>query len=153
MPQTIFMLSNPKESTETMNRKCSYGQGVDALSMHKEIGTFNPVNSAAYITLIHYFGTTIKLRELKGIIMSLVTHLEKRHNIKLMPMSRNTKRSYTLLIKYFQDNIHFLAPLLPLIRLYNSNGDAVEFHDSPYQQCTAMAIPTIASSETNMDAT
>lgn len=114
----------PKTKDKSRER-LAYGFGAEAHSVHNEIGSFDYTRSPAYMAILHFFGPTIKLRELKAIISALQLYLKNKSNIVLPPMSRNTKRSYPLLVKYIQDNFAILVPMFPNLTFLDENMQPV----------------------------
>lgn len=110
--------------------RTEYGHGTEARSVQMEIGDFDYLSSQAHAAIIHYFGTTLKLRELKGIVVSIRAFLESKHGIHLPQMSRNTKRSYPLMIKYIQDNLDAIVPVFPVIELLDERRNPVSLCDA-----------------------
>jgi hypothetical protein len=109
-----------------------YGRGSEAQQVQREIGDFEYLSSSAWKSIRFYFGSSIRLRELKGI----VTAMQKYHRLKfrqdLPKLSRNGKRCFPLLVKYIAENIDFFQSVFPLVSLANANKQAIPFLDSDY---------------------
>ncbi|MBR1779492.1 MAG: hypothetical protein IJ758_03210 [Clostridia bacterium] len=108
-----------------VNRVRTYGTGYEATAVKKELNGFNYKNSSAYGIITQCFGTTLRLKELRGIIFSVQEHLKSK-GILLPLLSRNAKRSFPLLVKYIEDNLDQIGPILPKVILYDKDEQPLQ---------------------------
>jgi hypothetical protein len=115
-------LGNPFHATPADQRSrrgshSAYGEGNEAKSVRDEIGDFDHEASQAYHAVHKCFGSTIRLKELRGIILTAVLYVKRRNGIELPKFSRNTNRSLPLMIKYIQCHAAELLPVFPMMTL------------------------------------
>ena len=91
------------------------GLGPDAQSVAQDIGDFDYSTCPQWLYLQAKFSTGIRFRELKSIANIIQITLQ------LPPLSRNQKRSFPLLIKWFCTNWDKIQPILDYISLYDDN--------------------------------
>ncbi|MDR0580587.1 MAG: hypothetical protein LBG04_00510 [Holosporaceae bacterium] len=108
----------------------SYGTGYEAQTIKKELGDFIFKESAAYAAIVYNFGENLRLKELRYIIESARYFLRERGGIELPELSRNTKRSFPLLVKYINDNYNNIVPLFGSIILTDANRQPIPLLDS-----------------------
>jgi hypothetical protein len=78
------------------------------------------------------FGSSIHLRELKGILYVIQDYIRDRDGHPLPPLSRNSKRSFPLLIKYIEEHFDIVAPIFCRITLLNAKMERVIRPDAPW---------------------
>jgi hypothetical protein len=110
--------------------RTAYGSGPDALAVDKELGDFVVENSPASDLIHRYFGSNIRLTELKAIVMAAVALVKHKKAITLPKISRNAKRSKLLLIKYVDTHYAELAPLFPVLTLCDKNQRPIPILDA-----------------------
>jgi hypothetical protein len=111
-------------------RKVPYGHGHEAMAMREELGDFDYMRSAAYAAIVAQFGSTLRLMELKGIICAIQMWWKLRHGTELPKLSRNTKRSLALLVKYIDDHYNEITPLFPHITIRNAMNQQIPLLDA-----------------------
>jgi hypothetical protein len=119
-----------------------YGGGSEARAVKEELGDFDPETSAALRVVREYFGSTIRLKELNGIVLSAKYYMKRRHNVELPNLSRNTKRSFALLIKYIETNYAQIVPVFPRLTLLDENKHPLPLID---RELVRMSLPGNAS--------
>jgi hypothetical protein len=107
-----------------------YGHGYEAQVIHNELNGFDFQSCPAWRAVTDYFGTNIRLRELKGIVFTLLFHLQHQSHTILPALSRNEKRSLGLLVRYINTHYPVLVPLFPFVKLCDENHDAIPFLDA-----------------------
>ena len=63
------------------NRKKAYGEGYEAQAVRHELGDFDYLGSKGYYLVVHYFGDTIRLRELKAVVFTIIHHLQTKYRM------------------------------------------------------------------------
>lgn len=109
------------EQEQKRNRKEIYGKGNEAKVIRDEIGDFNINESIAYKTIIKYFGRSVRLSEVLGILNSIQIYLQIKTKTTLPLISRNEKRSFQLLMKYIERNSELIFPFFQYISLCDSS--------------------------------
>jgi hypothetical protein len=117
------------ETSAWETKPSRYGFGQEARAVHEEIGDFDWHNSLAYCAIKRYFGETLRLKELKGLIYAAALYLKEKQGKRLPDLSRNTKRNFPLLIKYVQANYEFIVPVLPKLSLCNADKQPLPLLD------------------------
>jgi hypothetical protein len=100
---------------------------AEARSVCQELGDYDDTHAGAWIAVMQPFGSAIRLRELKGIIYSILQILEVRRGIRLPKMTRNTKRNMGCLIKYINSHYEHIVPVFREISLYDINKQPIRF--------------------------
>jgi hypothetical protein len=95
----------------------SYGTGAEAHAVNAEIGDYDYHKSPVVPDLERLFGTNIRAKELKSIIGIVRLWYHHRLGADLPKPSRNTMRSFPLMVKYLETNYTKIAPILPLLTL------------------------------------
>jgi hypothetical protein len=95
----------------------SYGTGAEAHAVDAEIGDFNFRESLVMAELERSFGRNVRVRELKSIICAVRLWLRHRGGIELPKPSRNTMRSFPLMVKYLETHYSAAAPVLHMLTL------------------------------------
>lgn len=108
-------------------RKKAYGEGYEAQAVRHELGDFDYLASKGYALVVHCFGDTIRLRELKAVVFTIIHHLQTKYRINMPPLSRNAKRSFPLLIKYITENMDVMEPVFPLISLCDKDKNPINY--------------------------
>jgi hypothetical protein len=101
----------------------AYGQGHEAQAVRSEIGEFDHRRSPALAAVQTHLGSEIQLKELKGIVFSIVYYLRAARGIELPPISRNGKRNFALLIKYIENHYKEIVPVFQKLQLLNENRE------------------------------
>lgn len=109
--------------------KRRYGEGMEACAMKRELGTFDFESCPAWSAITYYFGRTLRLRELKGIVLSIIHHVSES-GTTLPRLSRNSKRSLGLLVKYINDHYSIFVPLLRSVTLCDEDWHPISFRDA-----------------------
>lgn len=140
----IELVSNDhREATQPIAKRTPYGKGTEAKSVKDELGGFMYERSAVYISLVKHFGPSIRLRELRGIVLAIKDVLEKQYGCTLPPVSRNTKRIFSLLVKYMHDNYVYFMPMLDKVSLCDANLVPIQFDDSQPLVARKLIMPCI----------
>lgn len=116
------LMSNNNASMTKEKRR--YGDGKEANMIRDELGDFDLISSEAMKLIKDNFGESLRINELKGIINAIREHLSKK-GITLPKLSRNANRSFQLCVKYVQDNLEFMKDVIPLITLYDQEGEPI----------------------------
>lgn len=111
-----------------IGNKRRYGDGKEASMIRDEIGDFDLNSSEAMELIKKNFGGSLRITELKGIINAIRDHLSKK-NIYLPKLTRNANRSFQLCVKYVQDHIEWIKPLIPYVKLLDNDGNAIPVND------------------------
>lgn len=98
-PSLIQQFQIPIQEINEKPKK-KYGTGYEANSVKRELGSFDAKSSEAYKELTNRFSKDVTLDALKQV----ANILRQRKCDKLPPITRNAKRSLSLLIKWYQDN-------------------------------------------------
>jgi hypothetical protein len=106
-------------------QKKPYGTGTEAQSVEKELGDFNYRDSQAFKTIVEVFGTDVRLKEFKLVLKAARFYVKKRNHIDLPKPSRNTMRSFALMVKYVETHYSILAPFLPHIVLCDDSKNPI----------------------------
>jgi hypothetical protein len=117
-------------STSIDVEKAAYGKGFEAQQVRNELGTFDYQCSRAWASIEYYFGASIRLRELKGIISAITGYLRMRRGVDLPELSRNTKRSVPLMVKYVEMHSEYFLPLFPCVSLADIHKEVIPLLDS-----------------------
>ena len=153
MAQPVFRIDlgpcSPHTPVPETSTRTRYGQGIEAQSVKDELGGFKYERCPAYIALVRNFGMSLRLRELKAIVLALKDVLERRYGYVLPPISRNTKRIFSLLVKYLQDNYRYFGPMLDKVVLCDSDGVPIELPDVPGPRKAVKRNPVMPNIEQN----
>ena len=109
-------------------RRTQYGKGIEARAVRRELGEFRYESSPTYAAIIRHFGLSLSLQELRGIVLSIKDLLEHECGLKLPPMTRNTKRTKALLIKYMHENQNYFLPMLQNVTLCDRDANPIAIH-------------------------
>lgn len=113
----MYNLVNSKNN----QRKGKFGEGKEAIMIREEIGDFNINSSDAMKLIKEYFGDSLRIFEIKGIINATRDYLSQK-NINLPKLTRNENRNFQLCIKYIQNNIEIFKKIIPFIQLGDNQG-------------------------------
>lgn len=113
----MYNLVNSKNN----QRKGKFGEGKEAIMIREEIGDFNINSSDAMKLIKEYFGDSLRISEIKGIINATRDYLSQK-NINLPKLTRNENRNFQLCIKYIQNNIEIFKKIIPFIQLGDNQG-------------------------------
>ncbi|MDR1366061.1 MAG: hypothetical protein LBJ03_03150 [Holosporales bacterium] len=127
LPPLLFQPAG--SAWQLFSARKQYGQGADADSMRREIDGFDCKDSPAYRLVQRHFGDNLRCKELKAILEAIQLYLAQ-HGTQLPSLSRNTKRSFVLMIKYMQCHLDVIEPILPLIILCDANKQEIPFLDA-----------------------
>jgi hypothetical protein len=92
-----------------------------------ELGDYDYKHARGWSAVMQAFGSTIRLRELKGIVYGVLSFLETRRGIRLPKMTRNTKRNMGLLIKYIDSHYDHIVPVFRETSLYDIDKRPIRF--------------------------
>jgi hypothetical protein len=106
-----------------------YGNGEEAHSVRTELGTFDWKSSPAFVRVQELFGPNIRLKEFKAILQLARLYLRKEEGVDLPKPSRNTMRSFPLMIKYVEENTDQLIPFLRKAVLCDSDKHPIPILD------------------------
>jgi hypothetical protein len=115
-------------------RSKGYGLGYEAYAVREELGGFDFESCPAWRSITDYFGTNIRLRELKGIIYALTRYIKNQSGLAIPGPSRNAKRNLPLLVKYINDHYSVFVPLFPSVTLCDNNKMPIPFLDAGRQR-------------------
>ena len=107
--------------------KKAYGEGYEAQAVRHELGNFNYLSSRGYHLVVSLFGDTIRLRELKAVVFTVIHYLQTKYRLNMPPLSRNAKRSFPLLIKYITENYEAMEPVFPLVSLCDKDKKPINY--------------------------
>lgn len=124
--QPSFGVSNTKIKRPDSKKK--YGEGKEAAMIRDEMGNFDPMTSDAMRLIKAYYGNSLRLSELKGIINAIREYLFQK-DIFLPKLSRNANRNYQLCIKYIQDHFEVMRDIFPFVRLHDNLGNIIPVHE------------------------
>lgn len=113
----MYNLVNSKNN----QKKGKFGEGKEAIMIREEIGDFNINSSDAMKLIKEYFGDSLRISEIKGIINATRDYLSQK-NINLPKLTRNENRNFQLCIKYIQNNIEIFKKIIPFIQLGDNQG-------------------------------
>jgi hypothetical protein len=122
--------STPPIHPQAEAPKPQYGTGWEAQAVHAEIGTFDYRNSAACAAILEYFGPSVRLRELKGIVFLAPDFLRAQQNVVLPKVPRNAKRNFPLLVRFVDQHLDVLRPVIAHIRLLDDQRVPIKLLDS-----------------------
>jgi hypothetical protein len=121
-PTNLRQSCDPPYTGRTQrSRSTHYGDGFEAQAVRKEIGNFQYETSRGFQAVQQNFGSTIRLLELKGIVMSAIHYVKRRHRTVLPKLSRNAKRSFPLMIKYINTHYEVITPTFRFMTLLDEN--------------------------------
>jgi hypothetical protein len=103
------------------DRNLSYGNGLEAEGVRRELGSFDWESSPAHVAVLRYYGRTVRMAELRAIVLTATFWIQKSRGIQLTKLSRNAKRSLPLLIKYIQAHYDQIVPTFSRISLCTSD--------------------------------
>jgi hypothetical protein len=107
----------------------SYGAGAEARAVNEEIGDFDFHQSPVMADLERSFGPNVRVKELKSIIRTIRLWLQHRSGVDLPKPSRNTMRSFPLMVKYLETHYADVAPVLRVITLCDESKNPL--HATP----------------------
>jgi hypothetical protein len=114
--------------------KCYFGtaaKGKDGRHVTAILNKFDFRQSTAWPILTHHFSSGVRHRELISIAQLISHHF-------VMPrISRDAKRSYPVLIKWFQDNWVEVEPIMPLIALRDETEEIINHRRERASQASA----------------
>jgi hypothetical protein len=96
--------------------------GFEAQIIANELTNFNYVASSAWRALRSQFSSGIRQHELTSIALLLCSM-----NESLPLLSRSERRSFPLLIRWFETNWSGVEPFLPAFSLRDENGEVINF--------------------------
>ncbi|MDR1032003.1 MAG: hypothetical protein LBL30_02675 [Holosporales bacterium] len=108
----------------------SYGQGIEAEGVRRELGDFDYQSSRAQQAIIKHFGSTVRLKELKAIVESIRYYLGKKYGIALPKPSRNAKRNMPLLVKYIDEHYDHVVTIFSHISLCDKDKRRIPLLDA-----------------------
>jgi hypothetical protein len=120
--------ANPLSTSDSP--RTAYGSGIEALAVSQEIGDFVATASPAYALIRRQFGSCIRLVELKALVTAAIAVVQYKDRVVLPKMSRNTKRSWQLLVKYIDTHYGSLAPVFPNLTLCDKHRDPIPIVDA-----------------------
>jgi hypothetical protein len=106
-------------------QKKPYGSGPEALSVEKEIGDFDYQQSPAFTAVRQTLGIDIRLKEFKAILNVVRYYLKERKHLDLPKPSRNTLRSFPLMIKYVETHYCAIVPFLSQFSLCDEEKNPI----------------------------
>jgi len=106
-----------------------YGAGSEAFACAEELGSFDYLSCPAWQTIVKLFGTSLRLRELKGIVYAVRAHVRATRGAELPMPSRNAKRNIPLLVRYINANHEVFAQILPKLALLDDQRRPIPFLD------------------------
>jgi hypothetical protein len=96
--------------------------GPEAQLIACELGTYNYETSPFWHVLRNQFSSGVRQRELSSVATVLCSLIET------FPLpTRSEKRSFPLLIRWFEQNWTEIAPFLPLINLCTESFEVINF--------------------------
>ncbi|KAK8858239.1 hypothetical protein M9Y10_013340 [Tritrichomonas musculus] len=104
--------------------KSNYGKGKEAHMIRNEIGDFDLMKSDAMKLLRQYYGYSLRITELKGLINAVRDYMGRK-GVNMPKLSRNANRSFQLCVKYIQDNIEVMQKIIPFVKLGDSQCNAI----------------------------
>ena len=87
----------------------------EGLKIENEIGDFDYKECFAWKMLQHYYSTGVRHNELLGIAQIL------QEIVELPPINRACKRSFVVLLKWYENNWKIIEHYLPYITLCDDN--------------------------------
>lgn len=120
-PIDYKIYNNNLVNSKNSQRKGKFGEGKEAIMIREEIGDFNINSSDAMKLIKEYFGDSLRISEIKGIINATRDYLSQK-NINLPKLTRNENRNFQLCIKYIQNNIEIFKKIIPFIQLGDNQG-------------------------------
>lgn len=120
--------SSSNSKNKKMDSKKKYGEGKEAAMIRDEMGDFDPMSSKAMQTIKAYYGNSLRLSEIKGIINAIRDYLYQK-GIFLPKLSRNANRNYQLCIKYIEDHFDIMSEIIPFVNLYDNQGNNIPLHE------------------------
>ena len=99
----------------------SHGLGPEAKIIAKELSHFDYQKSYAWQQLQLHFSSGVRFSELKSIASILIMNFPY-----LPPLSRSAVRSAPILIKWYNDNWKLIAPILPYIKMIDSDFNVID---------------------------
>jgi hypothetical protein len=102
------------------NTKGKDGRHVEAI-----LRSFNFEKSVAWDALTHHFSSGVRHRELCSVALVL------SHCFGFTTISRDARRSYPVLIKWFHDNWAIIEPVLPFVALRDATDRIIDHHRNP----------------------
>jgi hypothetical protein len=109
----------------TCRARRPYGTGPEAEAVNREIGDFVFQNSPAFTELQRNFGSHLRVKELRGILTATRMYLQEVKGVYLPKPSRNTIRSFPLMVKYISDHYEYIVPLLKMLVLCDNDKEPI----------------------------
>jgi hypothetical protein len=106
-------------------RKAKYGHGREAETIRKDLDGFDRDQSPASNAVRAAFGSTLRLRELRGIVDTIRAWWQVNDGTYLPPLSRNAKRSFLLTLKYIDEHYDQIVPRFPHVILCDDDGQRI----------------------------
>jgi hypothetical protein len=100
------------------------------LPRQQDLEDFGLEASPAYQAIQATFGTSLRLRELKGIVNVVRIWWKVKDRTYLPELSRNQQRSVLLLVKYIDNHYHKIVPLFRHMALLDKERQAIPFLDN-----------------------
>jgi hypothetical protein len=100
-------------------------KGKDGRHIEAILRTFKFEKSVAWDALTHHFSAGIRHRELCSIALVL------SHCFGFPTISRDARRSYPVLIKWFHDHWPSIEPVMPLVALRDEEDGIIDHHRQP----------------------
>jgi hypothetical protein len=146
LPGGRIPYANPRPDLE--HSKTKYGKGLEAQQVRLELAGFDYQSSRAWRHVKHHFGASIRLRELKGIVTSIILFIKMKHGIDLPRLSRNAKRCVPLLVKYIDEHHDYFLPLFHHVNLEGADKKVIPLLDSERSLSELQQNVAPANSET-----
>jgi hypothetical protein len=117
-------LSSPNDDGFYLPRS---SKGKDSHHIAVILKTFNFETSDAWRALTQQFSTGVRHKELCSVALIL------SHCFGIQSIPRDARRSYPVLIKWFQDNWNEIRPVLPLIALRDDDNRVINFERESFE--------------------
>ena len=116
----VYPCSDEDDADMVTHHRTSYGFGKEAAATRAELRDFDYKQSMAMALVLQVFGYKLRFNELKGVVMALADFLAEK-GVELPALTRGTKRSLPLLLKYINENIAIFSRWLPSVTLVDAD--------------------------------
>jgi hypothetical protein len=108
-------LDSPQPDFDRDTTKWKEGRQVAALLRH-----FDFENCEAWRALTHQFSSGVRHKELSSVALVI------SHCFHVPAITRDARRSYPVLIKWFNDHWGKIQPIMPLIALHDEDDEIID---------------------------